>query len=252
MARTDRSDTPRQVTRRGRTRRPRLVRAGAMRHPATLVIATANPDKLREIQELLAGIEVDVVPIGRWSDYVPPAETGETLRENATLKAQAASRHTGLPAVADDTGLEVDALDGSPGVFAARFAGEHATYRDNRAKLLRLLRGVPRLRRRAVFRTAVALCLPDGECLHVEGECEGLITEEERGEEGFGYDRVFEVPSVGLTFAEMDGPTKHTFSHRGDALRRLRAVIDDLAETGRLSASTAPAPSPLRPAPERE
>jgi len=200
----------------------------------TLVIATANPDKLRELEDLLADTGVQLAPIGRWGGYMPPPETGKTLRENAEIKARAAACHTGLPAVADDTGLDVTALDGRPGVRAARFAGDHASYADNRRKLLDLLTGVPPGRRLAVFRTVVALCFPDGECHAVEGQCEGEITCEERGEGGFGYDAVFWVPALGLTYAEMSEAMKHAVSHRGAALARLRGVIAELMEAGRL------------------
>ncbi|MCU0612571.1 MAG: RdgB/HAM1 family non-canonical purine NTP pyrophosphatase [Candidatus Eisenbacteria bacterium] len=199
-----------------------------------LVIATANRDKLREIEELLAGAGIDLAPLNRWPQYESPAETGATLEENAIIKAHGAARHTGLPAMADDTGLEVDALDGRPGIMAARFAGERATYGDNRRKLLGLLAGVPEAGRTAVFRTVAALCFPDGECHTVEGKCPGRITSAERGNGGFGYDPVFLVPALGLTFAEMDDATKNAVSHRGAALVRLRAVIADLARAGRL------------------
>ena len=200
----------------------------------TVVIATANADKLRELEDLLADTGVTLAPIGRWKGYTPPPETGETLRENAEIKARTAAGHTGLPAIADDTGLDVAALGGLPGVRAARFAGEHATYADNRRKLLSLLAGVPPDRRQAVFRTVVALAFPDGECHTVEGQCVGEITDEERGEGGFGYDPVFLVRPLGLTYAEMDAAAKHAVSHRGAALARLRVVMADLARARRL------------------
>lgn len=193
--------------------------------PLRLVIATSNPDKRRELRALLEGLEVDILTLDHWPEYRPPPETGGSLEENAHLKALSAARHTGLLALGDDTGLEVDALDGQPGVFSARFAGELASYADNRAKLLAALEGVPTSHRTAAFRTVAVLCSPDGTCTVVHGVCEGLITAEERGSGGFGYDAIFYVPSSGLTFAEMDETQKNAVSHRGMALARMREVI---------------------------
>ncbi len=199
-----------------------------------VVIASANPDKCREIEAILAGIPVEIRSVSAWPAYSPPEETGATLEENALIKARAAAAHTGHPAIADDTGLEVDALGGQPGVLAARFAGEGATYADNRRKLLDLLSSTPPGGRRAVFRSVVALCFPDGEAHLVEGRCEGEITLEERGEGGFGYDAVFYVPSRGLTFAQMSPEEKNLISHRGQAMRLLARLIMDLVRQGRL------------------
>ncbi|MBN1424640.1 RdgB/HAM1 family non-canonical purine NTP pyrophosphatase [Candidatus Fermentibacteria bacterium] len=192
-----------------------------------LVIATANRDKRLELMALLDGLGIDLLPMTRWKDLVSPAETGRTLEENATIKALSAARHTGLPAVADDTGLEVEALNGRPGVFAARFAGEGATYRDNRERLLREMLGIPEDRRGAAFRTVAALCFPDGECFTVEGKCIGRITGEERGDGGFGYDSIFLIPSLGVTFAEMTTDQKNAISHRSQALGKMRELITE-------------------------
>jgi XTP/dITP diphosphohydrolase len=148
------------------------------------------------------------------------------LLGNARLKARAICDATGIPAVADDTGLEVDALDGAPGVHTARYAGENATYADNRAKMLEALRGVDALRRTARFRTVALVAYPDGTERWAEGVCEGVIAEHERGARGFGYDAVFAPrDGNGLTFAEMSIEEKHALGHRGRAFRALAEVL---------------------------
>ncbi len=188
-----------------------------------VVCASANPDKVAEIAAILAG-EVDLV--ARPDEIPDVAEDADTLEGNARLKAMAICDATGLPAVADDTGLEVDHLGGAPGVLSARFAGPHASYAANRARLLRALDGVPPSQRTARFRTVVVLRWPDGTELVCDGTCEGTIAEAERGERGFGYDSLF-VPADadGRTFAEMSEDDKHAVSHRG---RALRALLDRL------------------------
>jgi XTP/dITP diphosphohydrolase len=190
-----------------------------------LVIATNNPDKFREIAAILGDAPFTLRQLSEWSDYIPPDESGATLEDNAILKAQDAATFTGLPAAADDTGLEVDALKGEPGVFSARFAGENATYQDNRSKLLRLMAGIPKEHRGARFRVVVAVTFPDGRCETVEGVCEGQIIEEERGAGGFGYDPIFFVPEFGKTLAEMTDDEKNAISHRGKAFRALKELL---------------------------
>jgi XTP/dITP diphosphohydrolase len=190
------------------------------------VLATANPDKAAEITEIL-GSSVELQP--RPAGMAEVHETGATLEENARLKAQALVAATGLPAVADDTGLEVDHLGGAPGVRSARFAGEEATYADNVAKLLAELRGVTGSRRRARFRTVAVAAWPDGREIVVDGQVEGTIAPAQRGQGGFGYDSVF-VPNEGdgRTFAELvdESPSaKHRLSHRGRAFTALAARI---------------------------
>lgn len=189
-----------------------------------VVLATANADKAREIAEILGpAVEVVARPAG-----VPEVEeTGATLLENARLKAQAVGAAASLPALADDTGLEVDALGGAPGVQSSRYAGRGATYADNVAKLLGELAGVPEDRRTARFRTVVVLAFPDGREVVAEGVVEGHIATAPRGAGGFGYDPVF-VPDedpAGRTFAEMPAADKHAISHRGRALRALAAAL---------------------------
>lgn len=187
-----------------------------------LVCASANPDKVAEIQQLLAGV-VELLP--RPADVAEVVEDAESLLGNARLKAAALCAATGLPAVADDTGLEVDALDGAPGVHAAHYAGQGCTYADNRRKLLAELDGVTD--RRAAFRTVVIVVWPDGTELAVEGVCPGVITTDERGEVGFGYDAVFQpAEGGGATFAEMGADAKHAISHRGRAFRALLSELE--------------------------
>ena len=193
-----------------------------MTDPLRLVLATANPDKAAEIRAVLldAGLAVELVP--RPDDVPEVDETGTTLEDNARLKAAALVEATGLPAVADDTGLEVDALDGAPGVHSARYAGEDATYADNVQKLLGALAGVERAARTARFSTVALARWPDGREVAAIGEVEGVIATAARGDGGFGYDPVF-VPleGDGRTFAEMSSGEKHRVSHRGRAFRTL-------------------------------
>jgi len=195
---------------------------------SVLVIATQNRDKARELSALLATLPVTCRGLWEWPDAPDVEETGQTLEANAMLKAESAARHTGLWAVADDTGLEVDALAGAPGVYSARFAGPGATYAGNRAKLLELLAGVSSRDRTARFRTAVALARPGEKTLVVEGAVEGLITEDERGELGFGYDAVFLHPGLGATFAEVTAEEKNAVSHRGRAAVALCELLSEL------------------------
>ena len=187
-----------------------------------LVIASKNPHKIAEIMDVLAstGLDVELVEDADWPDV---AETETTLEGNALLKAREVRAHTGHAVVADDTGLEVDALDGQPGVYSARFAGPEATYEDNVEKLLRVMEGINN--RRAVFRTVMALIDDLGEELVVEGVMVGSITTEPRGSNGFGYDPVFLVGD--RTFAEMATEEKNEISHRA---RALRALADELSK----------------------
>jgi XTP/dITP diphosphohydrolase len=199
--------------------------SGAAR-PLELVLATANPDKALEIGAALGGVAgISLRP--RPTDVPDVEETGDTLAENALLKARALVGATGLPAVADDTGLEVEVLGGRPGVVSARYAGEGATYADNVAKLLDELSPFTGAdRRRARFVTVATVAFPDGSVLSVEGAVEGTIAPGPRGVAGFGYDPVF-VPDEGdgRTFAEMTAPDKLAISHRGRAFRALAGAL---------------------------
>lgn len=181
-----------------------------------LVVASKNADKVAEIEEVLKGTRL-ANEIVRGLDWPDVEETGDTLEENALLKARAVVEATGLPVLADDTGLEVDALDGAPGVRSARFAGSDATYEDNVARMMELMDGVED--RAARFRTVVVLAFPDGVEIVAEGSIEGKIADEPRGSRGFGYDPVFEVD--GVTMAEMSIEDKNKLSHRARALDAL-------------------------------
>jgi XTP/dITP diphosphohydrolase len=183
------------------------------------VLATFNRDKARELEALLDLPGLEVLSLSDFLGAASPEETGASLEENALLKARAALRATGLPAIADDTGLEVDALGGAPGVHAARFAGPDASYADNVRLLLERLSGVPPARRTARFRTVCVAVFPDGMQVVGEGLLEGRITESPRGDRGFGYDPVFEVS--GRTLAELTPAEKNAWSHRGRAVRAL-------------------------------
>jgi XTP/dITP diphosphohydrolase len=192
----------------------------------TFVLATANPDKAAEISAII-GDTVSLAP--RPSEAPEVEETGSTLVENARLKAEALVAFTGQPAVADDTGLEVDGLDGAPGVYSARFAGEDASYADNVAALLAALEGASGPSRRARFRTVALARWPDGREVVAEGVVTGTIATSPRGSGGFGYDPVF-VPDEGdgLTFAELaesSPDAKHRLSHRGRAFSALAAEL---------------------------
>lgn len=188
-----------------------------------VVMASANPDKVEEIALLMADT-VEILP--RPPEVPDVVEDADTLEGNARLKAVAICEATGLPAIADDTGLEIDHLDGAPGVYTARFAGENATYADNVAKTLAVLRGVPEANRTARFRTVALLRFPDGRELIAEGLVEGTIAREATGDGGFGYDPIF-VPDEGqgLSFAQMNPNTKHAISHRGRAFRSLKELL---------------------------
>lgn len=206
----------------------------------TLVAATANPHKAAEIRQILAepgdgGAEM-IILLERPSNVPDVEETGETLEDNARLKAVAIADATGMPALADDTGLEVEPLGGAPGVWSARYAGEDVTYADNVAKLLRELAALPDRggARRARFRTVAFVRFPDGRELWREGAVDGAIADAPRGGSGFGYDPVF-VPDEGggRTFAELNPEEKHAISHRGRAFRALARALT--AETARMA-----------------
>jgi XTP/dITP diphosphohydrolase len=191
----------------------------------TLVLATHNRDKGRELAARLSELPLKIRGLWEWPDHPPIDETGSTLEENARLKAQDALAHTGHWAIADDTGLMVDALDGAPGVLSARFAGPGATYESNRQLLLERLSGVPPGRRGARFETVVAFARPEADTVCVRGWVDGEILAEERGLAGFGYDAVFYHPGSGKSFAELTLEEKNAVSHRGRAILALRQVL---------------------------
>ncbi len=192
----------------------------------TLVIATGNPGKFNEIAALLQGLDVLLLPLDRAGPITVPPEGGESFQDNARLKAEAVAGASGYLTLADDSGLEVDALGGRPGVQSARFGGPQATDADRNLLLLGLLRGVPMERRTARFRCVVAVAEPQGPVHVSQGTCEGQITLTPRGTRGFGYDPVFEIPSLGKTLAEIAPEVKNRLSHRSQALAGARAILE--------------------------
>lgn len=202
---------------------------GPMERGPRIVAATRNAGKLVEMRRLLDGLGREVVGLEDYPDVVLPPETGATYLENARIKAVSAARATGLASFGDDSGLEVDALEGAPGVLSARFDGEHGTAGSRNRKLLALLEGVPDERRTARFRAVVVLAEPDATGSIVEhsfsGVFEGRIAHEPSGEAGFGYDPVFLVPRLGVSVASLEPRRKDELSHRGQALRALRDFL---------------------------
>lgn len=192
-----------------------------------IVLATRNPDKGRELGALLGGLGIRIRTLADFPSAPEVVEDGTTCEANAIKKAREIARATGVPAMADDTGLEVDALDGRPGVYAARYAGEHATYEDNCRKLLLELAGVPRSKRTARFLTVAAIAFPSGDVHVTQGSLEGLITEQSLGDRGFGYDPVFLVPEFNKTLAQLTTEEKNRMSHRAKAFAQMRVWLED-------------------------
>lgn len=192
------------------------------------VAATNNPKKLAEIQRILEAEGHTVVSLEQAGVVSEPEETGETFADNAVLKAKAACLASGKPAIGDDSGLAVDALDGAPGVYSARFAGPQHNDADNNKKMLYLLERTPYAKRTAHFVCVVALYMPDGSGMQVEGRCDGRIGFAPSGENGFGYDPLFYVGDT--SFAEMQASHKDELSHRGVALRRFVQELPPLLE----------------------
>jgi XTP/dITP diphosphohydrolase len=190
-----------------------------------LTVASKNRGKIAEIKAAFAGLPLSVIQISDFGDFAEPEETGDTFAANAELKARYYSALTNSICLADDSGLEVDALNGAPGVYSARFAGPAATDADNNAKLLNLLAGLASEQRSARFRCVLVYYDSLGELLTAEGTCEGVILETPRGDGGFGYDPLFYVPEIGKTLAEMTLAEKNAISHRGAALRALANAL---------------------------
>ena len=197
---------------------------------AKLLIATNNAGKLREYTALLGDLPVQLTTPQQEGIALEVEEKGATFAENALLKARAYCAASRLPTLADDSGLEVEALGGAPGVYSARYAGNNATDRQRYEKLLAELRGIPPAERTARFRCVIALVLPDGTEEITEGECEGVIIDTPRGEHGFGYDPVFYMPALGKTMAELPPELKNRVSHRARALMRMKPILQALLE----------------------
>lgn len=189
-----------------------------------LVLASKNQGKLRELREILHEMDVEVMLESEAGVDVDVEETGTTFEENSRLKAEAVMQACGLPSIADDSGLVVDALDGAPGVYSARYGGLD-TDAARTELLLKNLDHVPEVQRTARFVSVITCCFPDGRVLSARGECEGMITREARGSDGFGYDPVFLVPALGKTFAELKPEEKNRISHRANALKQFQVQL---------------------------
>jgi len=194
-----------------------------------LVLATHNPHKAKEIAAVLKNeINVTLKTLSDFPELALPPETGRSYRDNAIEKALYVAMETGHAALGDDSGLEVEALDGAPGLFSARFAGEKVSYQENRNKLLKLLKGVPPEKRGARFISTLAIVTAQGQVDVVEGICEGRITEKRSGQSGFGYDPVFYYPPLHRTFSELDAAEKNRHSQRGRAVRAALPILRGL------------------------
>ncbi len=194
-----------------------------------IVVATRNRDKFREIRDILKDLPLELVSLEDFPDVISAEEDGSTFEENALKKALHVWRQTGKATLADDSGLEIDVLDGQPGVRSARYAGSEHDYEKNNAKVLDLLRGVPKEKRKARFVCVAVLVTPAGKIVMNRGEVEGEIAEEPRGAGGFGYDPIFFLPRYGKTVAELDEATKNKMSHRARALEGIKNFIRGLA-----------------------
>ena len=205
-----------------------------------LVLATRNGHKSAELLMLLGDPRIIIRTLDEFPGAPDVVEDGDTCEANAVKKACAIAEYTGLPAVADDTGLDVDALGGRPGVYAARYAGEHATYEDNCRKLLLELTGVSPAQRTARFLTVAAIALPSGRVRVTQGVLDGMIAEEASGTLGFGYDPVFFVPELGKTLAQLSADQKNTISHRAKAFTQAKDLLHEMEfemlESGRSAA----------------
>ena len=189
-----------------------------------IILATHNRDKEKELQISLKGMNIEVLSLFDFPEIGDIEETGTTLLENSLLKSRLVFRKTGIPTIADDTGLEVDFLDGAPGVYSARYAGNNVSYKDNVNKLLIELEGIPSEKRTARFRTVITF-VDENQELSTEGHIDGVISESIKGDGGFGYDPIFFVPDLGKTFAELSSIEKNKISHRGIALQKLRKIL---------------------------
>ncbi len=191
-----------------------------------ILLATSNRGKIKEITHILEGLDLELVTLDDYPGLQLPPEYGSTFRENALIKARAASAKAGVAALADDSGLEVDSLGGRPGIYSARYAGDGASDRDNWLKLLKELEGVPVEKRGARFRCVLALVWTGGAEEFFEGSLEGVIASEPKGTNGFGYDPVFFIPGTGKTAAELTPNEKNSLSHRAKALEKLKNSLE--------------------------
>lgn len=193
-----------------------------------LFFATGNQNKVKELAALVSGFDIDVVSAADYPDFVSPPETGTTFKENARIKAEYACKMTGLPSLADDSGLVVEALNGAPGVYSARYAGENATDEENNEKLLEDMKDIADENRSAYFCAVLCLVLPDGRVFYSEGRVYGTILREPRGENGFGYDPLFYVDEQDVGMAELTLEEKSMISHRAMAFQAMKDQLFSL------------------------
>ena len=196
-----------------------------MKKVKRILFATGNQGKMKEVREILADLGVEVTSMREAGVSAEIVEDGETFEENAVIKARTIMELTGEVTLADDSGLEIDALGGEPGVYSARYMGEDTSYHIKNNDLIRRLSQVPRQQRTARFVCSIAAAFPDGEIITTDGVIEGLIGYEEAGENGFGYDPIFVVPQLGCTTAQLSDEQKNEISHRGKALRKMKEEL---------------------------
>ncbi|OEH91943.1 XTP/dITP diphosphatase [Bacillus solimangrovi] len=190
-----------------------------------IIVATKNVGKVRDFAYLLAGKGIEVTSLLDYKDIPDVVEDGETFADNARKKAEEIAERLQIPVIADDSGLIVDALDGRPGVYSARYAGEHKSDEANLLKVLEEMNGVPSEKRTARFFCALAVAIPNKDTIIVEGTCEGMITKEQQGNQGFGYDPIFFIPSKEKTMAQLTKEEKNQISHRANALKKLKELL---------------------------
>jgi XTP/dITP diphosphohydrolase len=200
-------------------------------NPLKIILATRNEDKVREIGHILGSLPLTLLSLLDFPDLPEIVEDGATFLENARKKALTVREHTGLSSLADDSGLEVEALNGRPGILSRRFAGPGATYADNNLKLIEYMKGIPFDARKARFVCVAALVTAHGEARFTEGDLRGYIADAPRGEGGFGYDPLFYLPDYEKTVAELDAETKNAISHRAKAMGAMRDIIQSLARS---------------------
>ena len=192
-----------------------------------LLVVSKNSGKLREIREILKGISVDLYLLSDMSKKIILPDEGNNYEINARNKAMTASRFFNIPAIADDSGIEIDFLDGAPGPLSARFGGENISDNERNFLILEKLEGVPEKERGARFRCIIAFSVPGQPCVTTEAICVGIVAEKPSGENGFGYDPIFYIPEMGKTFAEISQNKKNEISHRGKALRKTRKLVEE-------------------------
>lgn len=195
-----------------------------------VVLATRNMGKVKEIKQILRGLDLDILTLNYFPEVPSIIEDGKTFKENAVKKARFVAEHLNMPSIADDSGLEVNAFNRRPGILSARYAGENATDEDNNRKLLKELNDIPPEKREACYRCVVALVFPSGEEETAEGSCNGFIALEPKGAGGFGYDPLFYIPEYGMTMAELPPEIKNRISHRGKAFAKLKEKLTDILQ----------------------